>query len=335
MKEKTKIAINGYGRIGICVAKIIAARDDVELVTINSSTPHSEIEYLTKYDSVHWNCPYKVEVKDWILYIWENVKAKILCDRNPENLDFGKLWAEVVLDCTWAFLTTEKAKAYLHNWVKKVVMSAPAKDDTPTFVIWVNEKDYAWEEIVSNASCTTNGMWALTKIINEKFGIEKAIVTTIHSYTASQNVLDSKNPKDRRKGRSWSLNMIPTTTGAAKAITKIMPELIGKIHGQAVRVPTPDVSLIDINFVLRENTSIEEVNKFLEEASIWEYKNIISIDNDMRVSTDFVWNSASCIIAPDMTQVVDQNLLKIMAWYDNEWGYSSRLVDMWVYVNNN
>ena len=333
--KKTKIAINGYWRIGICVAKIITERDDVELVAINSSTPHSEIEYLTKYDSVHWNCKQEVKVEDWFLCIWEKVKAKILSERNIEILDFWSEWAEVILDCTGAFLTTEKSEAYLKNWVKKVLMSAPAKDNTPTFVIWVNEKDYAGEKIISNASCTTNWMWALTKIINEKFGIEKAIMTTIHSYTASQNILDSKNPKDRRKWRSGVLNMIPTTTWAAKAITKIMPELIWKIHGQAVRVPTPDVSLIDINFVLNKNTSIEEVNNFLRESSIWEYKNIIAIDNDMRVSNDFIGNSNSCIIAPDMTQVVDWNLLKIMAWYDNEWGYSSRLVDMGVWVNKN
>ncbi len=326
--SKTKIAINWYWRIWICVAKIIAGRDDVELVAINSSTPHSEIEYLTKYDSVHWNCPYAVKVENWFLNIWENVKAKILAERDIEKLDFWSEWAEVVLDCTGAFLTSEKAKNYLKNWVKKVVMSAPAKDDTPTFVIWVNEKKFNWEKIISNASCTTNWMWALTKVIMEEFGIEKAIMTTIHSYTASQNLLDAKNPKDRRKWRSGSLNMIPTTTWAAKAIVKIIPELEWKIHGQAIRVPTPDVSLIDINFVLEKNTSIEEVNNFLEKASNWKYKWIIEIDNEMKVSSDFIWNSSSCIIAPDMTQVIDWNLLKIMAWYDNEWGYSSRLVDM-------
>ena len=330
---KTKIAINWYGRIGICVAKIISQRDDCELVAINSSTPHGEIEYLTKYDSVHWNFNEKLKVKNWFLYIWEKTKAKIFSERDIEKLDFWTEKAEVVLDCTGAFLTSKKAKHYLKNWVKKVVMSAPAKDDTPTFVIGVNEEKYAWEKIISNASCTTNGMWALTKVINEKFGIQKAIMTTIHSYTASQNLLDAKNPKDRRKGRSGSLNMIPTTTGAAKAITKIMPELIWKIHGQAVRVPTANVSLIDINFVLRKNTSIEEVNNFLSRLSENKYRNIIAIDNDMRVSSDFIWNPNSCIIAPDMTQVVDWNLLKIMAWYDNEWGYSSRLVDMGVFVN--
>lgn len=331
--KKTKVAINWYWRIWICVAKIIANRNDIELVAINSSTPHIEIEYLTRYDSVHGNCNQEVKVKESILYIWKNLKAKILSDRNIETLDFWKEWAEIILDCTWAFLTSEKAKAYLKNWVKKVIMSAPAKDETPTFVIWVNEKDYSWEKIISNSSCTTNWMWALTKIINDTFVIEKAIMTTIHSYTSSQNVLDSKNIKDRRKGRSWVLNMIPTTTGAAKAITKIIPELIWKIHGQAVRVPTPDVSLIDINFVLRKNTSIWEVNEVLKEASENGYKNIIAIDNDMRVSSDFIGDSNSCIVAPDMTQVVDKNLLKIIAWYDNEWGYSSRLIDMAIYVN--
>ncbi|MDQ7008800.1 MAG: type I glyceraldehyde-3-phosphate dehydrogenase [Candidatus Gracilibacteria bacterium] len=330
--KKTKIAINGYGRIGICVAKIISKRDDCELVAINSSTPHSEIEYLTKYDSVHGNNSEEVKVKNGYLYIGKRVKAKILSERNIEVLDFGKEGAEIVLDCTGAFLTTEKAKSYLKNGVKKVIMSAPAKDDTPTFVIGVNEKDYNGEKIISNASCTTNGMGALTKVINQEFGIEKAIMTTIHSYTASQNLLDAKNPKDRRKGRSGSLNMIPTSTGAAKAITKIMPELIGKIHGQAVRVPTPNVSLIDINFVLNKNTSKEEINEFLENLSIGDYKGLIEIDNEMKVSSDFIGNSSSCIIAPDMTQVVGGNLLKIMAWYDNEWGYSNRLVDMVVLI---
>ena len=333
--KKTKIAINGYWRIGICVAKIIAKRDDVELVAINSSTPHSEIEYLTKYDSVHWNYKQEIKVEDWFLCIWKKVKAKILSQRDINILDFWTEWAEVILDCTGAFLTTEKSEAYLKNWVKKVVMSAPAKDNTPTFVIWVNEKKYSWEKIISNASCTTNCLGPITKLIEEEFGIEKAIMTTIHSYTASQNVLDTKNSKDRRKWRAAGLNIIPTTTGAAKAIVKIMPELKWKIHGQAVRVPTPNVSLVDVNYILKKDTSIDKVNQIIEEYSKNKLSNIIEIDNDMRVSSDFCWNSNSTIIASDMTQVVDWNLLKIMAWYDNEWGYSNRLVDMGVYVNKN
>jgi len=331
--KKIKVAINGYGRIWICVAKIISKRDDIELVAINSSTPHSEIEYLTKYDSVHGNFDEDVKVKDWYLFIWEKVKAKILSDRNLETLDFWSEWAEIVLDCTWAFLTQEKAKPYLKNWVKKVIFSAPAKDDTSTFVIWVNEKDYNNQKIISNASCTTNCLWPITKLIQDTFWIEKSIMTTIHSYTATQNVLDSKNPKDRRKWRAAALNMIPTSTGAAKAITKIMPELTWKIHGQAVRVPTPNVSLVDVNYVLKKNTSIEEVNEIIEKASKNNYKNILAVDNEMRVSCDFIWNSNSSIIASDMTQVIDWNLLKIMAWYDNEWGYSSRLIDMAVYIS--
>ncbi len=330
--KKVKVAINWYGRIWICVAKIISGRDDVELVAINSSTPHCEIEYMTKYDSVHTKYVEEVKVEDSYMIIWENTKAKILSDRNPETLDFGKYWAEVVLDCTWQFLTTELAKPHLKNWVKKVVLSAPAKDDTSTYVIWVNEKDYAGESIISNASCTTNCLWPVTRLIEDEFWIEKAIMTTIHSYTTSQAVLDSKNLKDRRRGRAAGLNIIPTTTWAAKAMTKIMPELKGKIHGQSVRVPTANVSLVDVNYVLKKDTSVEEVNNILEKYSKGSYKGIILMDNDMRVSSDFVWNSNSSIVAPDMTQVVDGNLLKLMVWYDNEWGYSSRLVDMAVYV---
>ncbi len=331
--NKVKIAINWYGRIWVCVAKIISGRDDVELVAINSSIPHSEIEYMTKYDSVHTKYDKDVRVEDSYLIIWENTKAKILADRNPETLDFWKYGAEVVLDCTWKFLTSELVEPHLKNWVKKVVMSAPAKDDTPTYVIWVNEKNYSGESIISNASCTTNCLWPVTKVIEEEFWIEKAIMTTIHAYTGSQAILDSKNLKDRRRWRAAALNMIPTTTWAAKAMTKIMPELKWKIHGQAVRVPTADVSLVDVNYVLKKDTSVEEVNRILEKYSNGSHKWIILMDNDMRVSIDFVWNSNSSIVAPDMTQVVDWNLLKLMVWYDNEWGYSCRLVDMAVWVS--
>ena len=330
--KKVKVAINWYWRIGICVAKIISKRDDVKLVAINSSAEYSDLIYMTKFDSVHWQSDLAVKIENNKLCIWENLKAEILSDRNPETLDFWKTWAEIVLECTGQFLTKESAKAHLKNWVKKVLFSAPAKDDTKTLVIWVNEDEFNWEDFISNASCTTNCLGPITKLIDDEIGIEKAIMTTIHSYTASQNVLDNKNPKDKRKWRAAALNMIPTTTGAAKAITKIMPKLIWKIHGQAVRVPTPNVSLVDVNYVLKKDISKEEILKILNNASENKYKNIIEIDTEFKVSSDLCWNPASAIIASDMTQVIDWNLLKIMAWYDNEWGYSSRLVDMAVLI---
>ncbi len=337
--KKTKVAINGYGRIGVCVARIISKRDDVEVVAINSTSDDEMMQYLTKYDSVHWVYDGEVRIEDWYLYLWENTKAKILRDRDPKNLDFGKYGAEVVIEATGQFLTQEKAKAHIKDWVKKVVLSAPAKDDTPTYVIWVNEKDYKWENIISNASCTTNCLGPIAKIIDDAFGIEKGLVTTIHSYTASQKILDIKS-NDKRRSRAAGVNMIPTTTWAAKAMSKIMPQLKWKLHWQSVRVPTPNVSLVDANFVLDNKKSgypqgvpLQDILKVLENASQTTHENILEYDTDFRVSSDIMGNPYSSIVASDMIQIVDWNMLKIMSWYDNEWGYSNRLVDMCVLIN--
>ena len=333
MKKKLKVAINWYWRIWICVAKIISNRDDIELVAINSTSSDDMTVYLTKYDSVHGVFKDDVSISDWFLYIWKNTKAKIFCDRDINNLNFWEYGAEVVLECTWQFNTKELSKTHLKNWVKKVIFSAPAKDNTPTYVIWVNQENYSWENIISNASCTTNCLWPVAKIIDNYFWIEKWLVTTIHSYTSSQKILDLKHKKDKRRARAAAVNIIPTTTWAAKAMKLIMPQLDGKIHWQSIRVPVPNVSIIDANFVLKKDTNLTEVNNLLEKLSKDSYKWILEYDTEYRVSSDICWNPNSAIIASDMNQIVDWNMLKIMAWYDNEWWYSNRLVEMALFIS--
>ena len=236
-----KVAINGLGRIGRCVARIIADRNDVELVAVNASGSEEMIQYNLKYDSVH-GTRNDVKVEGGYLFIGKD-KAKILAEREPSKLDFASYGAEVVLECTGAFLTQESVQVYIDNGVKKVVMSAPAKDDTPTFVIGANEDSYNGEKIVSNASCTTNGLAPVARVLDDAFGIEKGLMTTIHAYTSSQPILDAKDKKDPRKGRSGATNLTPSSTGAAKAISLVLPQLKGKLNGQAIRVPVADVSI--------------------------------------------------------------------------------------------
>jgi len=328
-----KVAINGLGRIGRCVARIIADRDDVELVAANASGAEEMIQYNLKYDSVHGNRQ-DIEVKDGYITIGNN-KAKLLSERDPAKLNFAEYGAEVVLECTGAFLTEESVQAYIDNGIKKVVMSAPAKDDTPTFVIGANEDTYAGQAIVSNASCTTNGLAPVAKVLDDAFGIEKGLMTTIHSYTGSQPILDAKHKKDPRKARSGAVNLVPTTTGAAKAIGKVMPHLNGKLNGQAIRVPTPNVSMVDLTVTLNKNVTLEEVQNAFTTASEGSLKGILGIDIEGRVSSDFNGEEQSTVVPLDTIQVIGDNMVKVLSWYDNEWGYSCRLVDMGVHVASN
>lgn len=326
-----KVAINGFGRIGRCVARIIAEREDIELVAINDTATPDVMEYLTKYDSVHGTFNGNVSFEDGYLKMGK-INAKIFNDRDPKNIDFAGCGAQIVLECTGVFLSQDKVQVHIDNGCKRVIFSAPAKDNTPTFVIGVNADKYAGEPIISNASCTTNCLGPITKIIDDAFGIEKGLMTTIHSYTNDQNILDVKHSKDKRRARAAAVNMIPTSTGAAKAMKLIMPHLDGKLHGQSVRVPTPNVSMVDLNVVVNKNTTKEEVNALFKQFSNNELKNILAVDSDMRVSQDFQGDSNSSIVALDLTQVIAGNMIKVMAWYDNEWGYSYRLVDMAVHV---
>ncbi|MDD2567762.1 MAG: type I glyceraldehyde-3-phosphate dehydrogenase [Thiovulaceae bacterium] len=329
-----KIAINGFGRIGRCVARIVATRDDVELVAINDMASMEMMVYLLQNDSVHGTFKSDVEIidKDHIKIAGKSVK--VFSDRDPKNLKFADFGAEMVLECTGVFLTQESAQVHIDNGVNKVLFSAPAADkETPTFVIGVNEHLYDGQKIVSNASCTTNCLGPIAKVLDDAFGIEKGLMTTIHSYTNDQNILDVKHKKDKRRARAGAINMIPTTTGAAKAIGLVLPQLVGKLHGQSVRVPTPDVSMVDLNVLVKKNTTKEEVTAVFNQAAQTTHSGIILMDKEMRVSQDFIGCPYSSIVAEDLTQVIDGNMVKIMAWYDNEWGYSTRLVDMALHIS--
>jgi len=328
-----KVAINGLGRIGRCVARIISERDDVELVAANASGEEEMIQYNLRYDTVHGNRK-DIDVKDGYIYIGKQ-KAKLLSERDPAKLDFASYGAEVVLECTGAFLTEESVQGYLENGIKKVVFSAPAKDDTATFVMGVNEDTYAGQSVVSNASCTTNGLAPVAKVLDDSFGIEKGLMTTIHSYTGSQPILDAKHKKDPRKARAGATNLVPTTTGAAKAIGKVMPHLNGKLNGQAIRVPTPNVSMVDLTVTLNKNVTLEEVQKAFSNASEGYLKGILGVDVEGRVSSDFNGEELSTVVPLDTIQVIEGNMVKVLSWYDNEWGYSTRLVDMGVHVVTN
>ena len=329
-----KIAINGFGRIGRCVARIAANRDDVEVVAINDMASMDMMLYLLKNDSVHGTFNSEVEQLDEETISIDGQKIRVFSDRDPKNLKFAESGADMVLECTGVFLTQESAQVHIDNGVEKVLFSAPSKDTaTDTFVMGVNHELYAGQKIVSNASCTTNCLGPVAKVLDDAFGIEKGLMTTIHSYTNDQNILDVKHNKDKRRARAGAINMIPTTTGAAKAISLVMPQLKGRLHGQSVRVPTPDVSMVDLNVVVKRETTKEEVTRVFNEAANGSLKGLLLMDTEMRVSQDFVGSPYSSIVAEDLTQVIGGDMVKIMAWYDNEWGYSMRLVDMALHIS--
>lgn len=329
-----KIAINGFGRIGRCVARIAATREDVEIVAINDMASMDMMLYLLKNDSVHGTFKSEVEqINDETITI-DGKTIRVFSDREPKNLKFADCGADMVLECTGVFLTQESAQVHIDNGVEKVLFSAPSKDtQTDTFVMGVNEEKYDGQKIVSNASCTTNCLGPVARVLDDAFGIEKGLMTTIHSYTNDQNILDVKHSKDKRRARAGAINMIPTTTGAAKAISLVMPQLKGRLHGQSVRVPTPDVSMVDLNVVVKRETTQEEVTRVFNEAANGRLNGLLLMDKDMRVSQDFVGSEYSSIVAEDLTQVIGGDMVKVMAWYDNEWGYSMRLIDMALHIS--
>lgn len=326
-----KIAINGFGRIGRCAARIALNRDDVELIAINDTAKRDLTRYLLQYDTVHGEFGKKVEVINDDYISVDGKKIRVFSTREPGELKFAEIGAEVVLECTGAFLTTEKSQVYINNGIKKVVMSAPAKDDTPTFVMGVNEKTYAGQDIISNASCTTNCLGPVAKILDDELGIEKGLMTTIHAYTHGQSLVDVKG-RDFRRSRAAACNIIPTNTGAAKAINLVLPQLKGKMHGQSVRVPVPNVSMVDLNVLTKKETTKDELNEIFRTYQNGAMKSILFVDDDERVSSDFCTNPYSSIVASDLTQVICGNMIKVMSWYDNEWGYSNRLIDLAVYA---
>ncbi|MBX1885497.1 type I glyceraldehyde-3-phosphate dehydrogenase [Campylobacter peloridis] len=325
-----KVAINGFGRIGRCVARIIMKRDDIELVAINDTTDIELTKYLFKYDTIHGVYDGNVDSEGDDLII-DNKKIKVLKSRNVADLDFAKYGAQIVLECTGAHLTMEKCQGFLDHGVQKVIMSAPAKDKTPTYVLGVNAHEYKGESIISNASCTTNCLGPICRVLQDNFGIEKGLMTTIHAYTNGQSIIDAK-ARDKRRSRAAAQNIIPTSTGAAKAMKLVMPELDGKLHGQSMRVPVADVSTVDLTATLKKKVSKEEINEAFRKAAASNLKGLLLVDDEERVSSDFITCSYGAIVASDLTQVICDDFVKVVAWYDNEWGYSSRLVDMAVFV---
>ncbi|ADR32954.1 glyceraldehyde-3-phosphate dehydrogenase [Sulfuricurvum kujiense DSM 16994] len=328
-----KIALNGFGRIGRCVTRLIAMRTDVELVAINDMASVEMMLYLLQNDSVHGQFGIDAAIigDDYLQIAGQ--KVRIFSEKNPENLDFASLGADVVFECSGLFLTGALTKHHLEKGVKKVILSAPTQDSAiPTFVLGVNEHLYAGENIISNASCTTNCLGPIAKILDETYGIEKGLMTTVHAYTNGQAIIDSAHGSDMRRSRAAALNMIPTTTGAAKAISLVLPSLEGKLHGQSVRVPTADVSMVDLNVLISRSTSKEELSNLFKSYAEGSLKGILEVDERYRVSQDFVGSPFSATVADDLIQVVDGNMVKIMAWYDNEWGYSNRLIEMALFI---
>jgi len=323
-----KVGINGFGRIGRNVVRASLGRNDVEFVAVNDLTDTKTLAHLLKYDSVLGRLHEEV-THDADSITVGGKKIKVFAQKDPALLDWASVGAAIVVESTGRFTDANDAKKHLRGPVKKVIISAPAKNEDITIVLGVNDNMYnpAKDNIISNASCTTNCLAPVVKVLHDKFGIQKGSMTTIHSYTNDQNVLDFPH-KDLRRARAAALNMIPTTTGAAKAIGLVMPELKGKLDGYSMRVPTPNVSVVDLVAVLDKPATAEEVNAALKSAAENELKGILAYTEDPVVSTDMMHNPNSSIVDMQLTKVLGGNLLKVVAWYDNEWGYSCRVVDL-------
>lgn len=329
----TKVAINGFGRIGRLVFRGLLDRKDLDIVAINNPSGPETAAYLLKYDTVHGRLDKKVEVDGDVLVV-DGKRIQVLHDRDPENLDWSAYGVEIVIESTGKLKDRASAGKHIRGTVKKVIITAPGKDEDATIVMGVNESVYnpAKDEIISNASCTTNCLAPVCKVLDEKFGIKRGLMTTIHSYTNDQAILEKAHKKDARRGRAAAENMIPTSTGAAKAIGIVIPELKGKLNGLAVRVPTPDVSLVDLTVELNKTVTKEEVNEALKSASEGELKGILAYTDEELVSSDFKTTDVSSTIDSKLTMVMDNNMVKVIAWYDNEWGYSMRIIDLVAFV---
>ena len=324
-----KIAINGFGRIGRNAFKLAFERDDIEVVAINDLTDTKTLAHLLKHDSTYGTYHYDVSYDDNSIFV-AGKQIRVLAEKDPALLPWGEFGIDVVIEATGLFVQPEKARVHINAGAKKVVISAPAKGEGAKFIVLgVNEHELTREDdIISNASCTTNCIAPVMAVLEREFGIEKSLMTTVHSYTASQRILDAP-AKDLREARSAAENIVPTTTGAAIATAKVIPSLVGKFDGLSVRVPTAVVSLSDITAVLKRNTTKEEINEVFKRAAADPfYQGILTVTEEPLVSTDFKGNSHSSIVDLELTNVVGGNLVKIVAWYDNEWGYSNRLVEI-------
>jgi glyceraldehyde 3-phosphate dehydrogenase len=327
-----KVGINGFGRIGRNVVRAGLHNPNIEFVAVNDITDTKTLAYLLKYDSVLGTLPETVTAESDAIRIGDK-HLKVFAQKDPGELDWNSVGAQIVVESTGRFTEAKDASKHLRGTVKKVIISAPAKNEDITVVLGVNDGQYDAKKhnIISNASCTTNCLAPLVKVLYDTFGVQKGSMTTIHSYTNDQHVLDFPH-KDLRRARAAAINMIPTTTGAAKAIGLVMPQLKGKLDGYSLRVPTPDVSAVDLVVVTDRATSVEEVNGALKAAAQGAMKGILAFTEDPVVSTDMLHNPNSSIVDGEMTKVMDGNLVHVLSWYDNEWGYSCRVVDLAVYL---
>ncbi|UEG54936.1 type I glyceraldehyde-3-phosphate dehydrogenase [Mucilaginibacter daejeonensis] len=323
-----KIGINGFGRIGRLAFRAAIARPDVEVVGINDLVEPDYMAYMLKYDSTHGKFDGTVEVEGGNLVV-NGKTIRVTAEKDPSNLKWGDVGAEVIIESTGLFLTQETAQKHIDAGAKKVVMSAPAKDDTPTFVMGVNHKQLkADQHIVSNASCTTNCLAPIAKVLNDKFGIEEGLMSTIHAVTATQKTVDGPSAKDWRGGRGAYQNIIPSSTGAAKAVGLVLPELKGKLTGMSFRVPTADVSVVDLTARLKTAATYEQIKAAMKEASEGELKGILGYTEDEVVSSDFLGDARTSIFDAKAGIALNDNFVKVVSWYDNEWGYSNKLIDL-------
>ena len=331
--SKVKIGINGFGRIGRMVFRSCLDRDNVEIVAINDLLNVEHLAYLLKYDSVHGNCNAEISVENDQLYVNGN-HIRITAEKDPKQLKWDEVNVDVAAECTGIFTTLELAQLHIYGGAKKVAISAPSKD-APMFVMGVNHNDIKSSDlIVSNASCTTNCLAPLAKVLNDVYGIDEALMTTVHAATATQFVVDGPSKKDYRGGRSSLVNIIPASTGAAKAVTKVIPSLVGKITGMAFRVPTANVSVVDLTVKLATKTSYEQVMNTLKSASENELNGILGYTEELVVSQDYMGDSRTSIVDSKAGIQLNESFYKIISWYDNEAGYSNKLLDLAILINS-
>jgi|TARA_R110002049_G_scaffold55868_5_gene154513 glyceraldehyde 3-phosphate dehydrogenase len=330
--EKIKVGINGFGRIGRLVFRAAQEREDIQIVGINDLIDVDYMAYMLKYDSTHGQFKGDVEVKDGQLIVNGNA-IRVTAERNPADLKWSEVGAEYIVESTGLFLTKDKAQGHIDAGAKKVVMSAPSKDDTPMIVMGVNEGTYTSDMVfVSNASCTTNCLAPLAKVVNDNWGIVEGLMTTVHATTATQKTVDGPSMKDWRGGRGAGQNIIPSSTGAAKAVGKVIPELNGKLTGMSFRVPTPDVSVVDLTVRLEKGATYEEICAKMKEAADGELKGIMGYTEDAVVSNDFIGDPRTSIFDAGAGIQLSDKFVKLVAWYDNEWGYSNKVVDLLQYI---
>ena len=330
--SKIKIGINGFGRIGRLVFRAAMAKDNVEVVGINDLISVEYMAYMLRYDTMHGQFKGTIEVKDGNLVV-NGQSIRVTAEKDPANLKWNEVGAEYVVESTGLFLTKEKAEAHIKAGAKRVVMSAPSKDDTPMFVMGVNNDTYKGEAIISNASCTTNCLAPIAKVLNDKFGMVEGLMTTVHSTTATQKTVDGPSMKDWRGGRAASGNIIPSSTGAAKAVGKVIPSLNGKLTGMSLRVPTLDVSVVDLTCTLAKDSTYDEICAAMKAASEGELKGILGYTEDAVVSSDFLGDPRTSIFDAKAGIQLSPRFVKVVSWYDNEWGYSNKVLELIEYTS--